>query len=322
MAGIKKGTRIGPYQIKDEMPGVKGGMSSVYRASDMDDQTEVALKISRMDFDDPRFNNALKQEVDILKDLRHPGIVRLIGLRLAGTKKEVFMARALELSGKPWYYTMEFLAGRSLRDFLKRNNNLPFPLTCAIATRLVDSLIYMHSHGVAHLDVKPENILFRYPSEKDHPIEPVLIDFGVAARTKSPRTAGGSLHTMAPEQLRHTRGELPPETSLDMTKMDIYSMGVVAYRMWTGDYPFGGVTAQSITNAVLNMTVRPPTTINPNLPKECDSLIARWLAKEPNARPTLDELKRYLYFWSDGTGAFSETVKTRQGKRWWMFWRK
>jgi len=70
------------------------------------------------------------------------------------------------------------------------------------------------------------------------------------------------------------------------------------------------------------MTVRLPTTINPNLPKECDSLIARWLAKEPNARPTLDELKRYLYFWSDGTGAFSETVKTRQDKRWWMFWRK
>ena len=66
----------------------------------------------------------------------------------------------------------------------------------------------MHTHGIAHLDVKPEKTLFRYAPEKGRPIEPVLIDFGVAARTKSPYTSGGSLHTMKPEQLRQTRGGL------------------------------------------------------------------------------------------------------------------
>lgn len=322
MANIRKGTKIGPFTIVEEMPGAKGGMSSVYHATGSEQQGDLALKISRMDISDPRFNNALKQEVDILKVLNHPGVVRVFPVQLAGAKQEVHMARALELRGQPWYYVMEFLRGGSLRELNTRLGILPFALACSISTRLVDSLCYLHAHGIAHLDVKPENILFRYGSVRGMSIEPVLIDFGVAARTKNPRTTGGSLHTMAPEQLRQTRGELPPESPIDVTKMDIYSLGVVTYRMWTGDYPFGGVTAQSITNAVLNMAVQPPSTVNPALPREADQLMLRWLAKDPAMRPSLDEIKHYVYFWSDGIHQFSDLPSKNGNKKWWQFWKR
>lgn len=322
MAGIKKGDQVGPYTIIGEMPGAKGGMSVVYHAVHSSGKDEVALKISRMDYDDPRFNNAIKQEVDIMKSLRHPGIVRIMPLDLAGAKQEVYMARALELSGRPWYYAMEYLCGQSLRDFISQYGSLPFALACTIATRLIDTLTYIHQHEIAHLDIKPENILFRYEVEAGRSIEPVLIDFGVAARVKAPRTVGGSLHTMAPEQLRQTRGELPPEEQVDVSKMDVYSLGVVTYRMWTGDYPFGGITAKSITNAVLNMAVQPPSTVNPSLPKEADMLMLRWLAKDPSMRPSLEELKRYLYYWSDGISHFKDIPVAKKAKTGWMFWKR
>lgn len=315
MADIKKGTHIGPYVIIEVLPGVRGGMAEVYRASDARMQSEVVLKISRNDYDDPRFGNALKNEVDILKALRHPGVVRVLSLPLASAKQEVFMARALELQGRPWFYAMEYLPGGSLKEFIDHLGALPFPLACGIATRMIDTLIFIHSRNIAHLDVKPENILFRYTPQRGTPIEPVLIDFGVAARSKECKPQGGSLHTMAPEHLRQMRGELPPETPLDVTKMDTYSLGVATYRMWTGDYPFGGITSRSLSSAVLNAAVKPPSQVNPKLSREADELMLRWLAKDPYLRPSLEELKHYLYYWSEGASYFVDLPDGKHGKK-------
>jgi eukaryotic-like serine/threonine-protein kinase len=321
MADIKKNTRVGPYQLIEQLPG-RGGMSSVFRAFHTENENEFALKISRNDAQDPKFNNALRQEIDIMKSLQHPGIVQVLPIELPGSKVDTYMARALEINGRPWFYIMEYLPGNSLIEVFDDYRELPFSVTCAIATRVVDSLKYLHSNGIAHLDIKPENILFRYELKTESPIEPVLIDFGVAARTKSPRTSGGSLHTMAPEQLRNVRGELPPETPLDMEKMDIYSLGVVTYRMWTGNYPFGGITANRITSAVLNTTPIPPSSHNPKITPQADALIQRWLSKDPQQRPTIDELKNYLYYWSDGISSFPEISKQKRKKKFWMFWKK
>ncbi len=320
MAEVKKGTRIGSYTIIEGLAGGKGGMATVFRAQDSQQKIEAALKISRNDYEHPKFGNALKLEVDILKPLRHPGVVRLIPLRLASAKQEVYIARALEISGHPWFYAMEFLHGKSLKVLLKRIDKLPFPVSCSIATRMVDTLKYLHSQGVIHLDIKPENILFRYNPEIDASIEPVLIDFGVAARSKSLHTVGGSLHTMAPEHIRHTRGEIPQEAPVDPEKMDIYSLGVVAYRKWTGTYPFGGISANKITSAILNNAVTPPKSLNHELHEQAEMLMMRWLAKDPDHRPTLDELKMYLYYWSEGLSAFPELPKSRSLK--WSFWKK
>jgi serine/threonine-protein kinase len=321
MAAISKGTKIASYVVMEALPGGKGGMSRVYRAVDTRNDMEVALKISRDDHGDPRFNSALKQEVDILKPLRHNGIVRVLPLAMEGSKGELYMARAVELPSNPWYYSMEFLAGGSLSDLIKRLGCIPFSVSCSIAGLLVEAIEYLHRQGVAHLDIKPENVLFRVAPHEGKLIDPVLIDFGVAARTKSPRASGGSLHTMAPEQLKMARGISPPELSLDMSKMDIYSLGVVTYRMWTGKYPYEGLSSDSITNAVLNAHLRPPTELNPSIPARASEFMLEWLNKDPARRPSHADLKRYLQVWSENITHFPHLTKSKERKKWWIFWK-
>jgi len=317
---INKNTRIGPYRVIEPLKSGKGGMAHVFRAQVEGGNEEVAIKISRQDYEDPRFNNALKQEVDILKNLHHPAIVHLKQIPMQQVKQEVYMARAVELPGKPWYYAMEYLAGDSLWILIKKMGNLPFPLSCAIADRVASALEYLHQNQVFHLDIKPENILFRALVQENNPIDPVVIDFGVAARVKTVRPTGGSLHTMAPEQLKQARGISPPEVALDMGKMDIYSLGVVTYRMWTGRYPFEGISANGITNAVLNQTVQPPSTFNSHIPHQADGFMFRWLDKDPAKRPTFEEIHRYLQYWAEGITGFPKLSRQFRQKAWWKFW--
>ena len=318
MADIKPGTRVGPYKILDALESGKGGMANVYRAVDDQNSSDVALKISREDRRDPRFNNALRMEVDILKQIRHPGLVRLIPSPLAGSRQEAFVIRALELPGNPWYYAMEYLDGGSLHQLISQLESVPFQAACVIASRLCDALIYLHQCNVIHLDLKPENVLFRNKPEEGNLIEPVIIDFGVAARSKGAHALGGSLHTMAPEHIRQMRGELPPEINLDLFKMDIYSLGVVVYRMWTGTYPFGGLSANSLTSAVLNNQVRPPSEINPLVPPQADRLVQAWLAKDPQYRPSLLDIRNYMNYWAGGLAVFPELPVP---KKKWKFWK-
>ena len=296
-------------------------MAMVYRAAADQSQGEVALKISRLDQSDPRFGNALKQEVDILKPLSHPGVVRVLPVQLSSTKRDVYLSRAVDVRNQPWYYVMEYLLGGSLKSLIDDIGIMPFTVSCTIAVRLIDALKYIHSRGIAHLDVKPANILFRYKHEPRALIDPVLIDFGIAARTKKVvRPRGGSLHVMAPEHLQETRGVIPPEIPMDMEKMDIYSLGVVTYRMWTTRYPFEGITESSITSAILRSDVRPPSEVNSQLPPQADAFMMRWLAKDPQVRPDLDELRRYMDFWSQGMLHFPEMTKNKPSKM--KFWKK
>lgn len=319
-ARLSKNTRIGPYIILESLKSGQGGMAQVFRARQDGDPVEVALKVSRQDYQDPRFNNALKQEVDILKNLRHPAIVQILPIPMESAKHEVYMARAVELPGKPWFYAMEYLAGGSLWLLIKKYGRLPFALACAIAERIAFALEYLHHNHVFHLDIKPDNILFRFIVEEHTPIDPVVIDFGVAARIKSLRPTGGSLHTMAPEQLKQARGILPPEMNLDMGKMDIYSLGVTTYRMWTGRYPFEGISANGVTNAVLNQIIQPPGRFAPHIPKQADELMLRWLDKNPSRRPDFAELHHYLHAWSEGLVNFPRLSHQGTAKAWWKFW--
>lgn len=321
MAKLEKGMQIGPYQVTDMMP-TKGGMATVVRGTHLENGQEVALKVSRMDASDPQFNNALKQEVDILKQMRHPGIVNLLKLPL-GSKQEPFMARAIELPGSPWFYAMEYLKGEALSDLVRNYGGVPFRLGCLIGANLADALHYMHQNSFAHLDIKPENILLRYPLSKEHPVDPVLIDFGIAANTKSPNAnGGGSLVTMAPERLRQTRKEIPPEVPLDLEKMDIYSLGVVVYRLWTGNYPFDGWSSRRTTNAIINQAVTPPKHHNAAIPETANQFMMHWLAKKPENRPFMTEVRQKMLIWADQAKDVPELNVFPKRRSWKLFKRQ
>jgi serine/threonine-protein kinase len=321
---LNKGDKIGPYTILE--PVKRGGMAQIYRAYQPDKRREVAVKVSLADGDSktPLYRNALRREVDILTKLNHPGIIRVLPIPLHSVKEQPYVARAYNLPGQPWYYVMEFLKGGSVGLTLKEIKRFQLSLASAIGEKLADTLLYTHSHGVAHMDIKPENILMRYPLVKNARIEPVLIDFGVAAQTKQVSATGGTLITMAPEYIRKMRGQLAPEQKVDLEKVDIYALGVVVYRMWTGQFPFNNLSERSLTSAILNDTIRSPRDIIPELPRKTETLMEQWLSKDPILRPSLDEIRRELHYLGAGIVSIPETIIPENDRKssGWQFWRK
>jgi serine/threonine protein kinase len=303
---LKKGSIIGPFEIVQ--PIKRGGMAEVYLAKSDRLEDLVALKISRRD-SNPVFRNALRLEAEILEKLDHPFILKILPLPL-GAKTDPFVARAIAVEWQPWYYAMEYLRGDSLGELLERQKVLPLDLASAICVFVVNALFYLHNRKIYHLDVKPENIIFRHPLEKGARIEPVLIDFGVASRSRLGDASGGSIMSMAPEYLERAQGSKPPEMVVDLTKVDVYSLGVTMYRMVTGHYPFGGKNERTLTNAILHTVPPPPCSLNSDLPGEIDRLISFWLAKDPNYRPNLQTLHVKLSEWAGGMTHMQDTITT------------
>ena len=283
---IPENTEVGPFRIQRAL--AKGGMAIVYQAVEPRSGREVAVKVSRFAETDRRYGNALRFEADLLEQLEHPNIVNIVPIPLPGAKIPPSSAKAVQLSGHPWYYSMEFLNGNSLTNYVAQGGILPADVVSATMYQVCRGLLYLHKQGYAHLDIKTDNILFRYPLEKGALIHAVLVDFGVAAQTSlGNEAAGGTLLIMAPERLA------PPEDDimqLDAGKMDVYSVGVTMYRVLTGQYPFAGMNQRALIRSILNSPVIAPRNIVPDLPVELNTLVLDALAKDPEDRISLQAL--------------------------------
>lgn len=282
-----------------------GGFATIYRARYADGDIPVAIKIGRV-HEDPGYAKSLREEARILSQMSHRSVVKLIKLSRPG-KPPIDCARALEIPGRPYFYVMEFLAGGDLRDFLKRVNRLTVPEAAAIALEIARGLRHVHRRRYAHNDLKPENIVFREPVERDRPFSPVLVDFGIATRVRLQLEAG-TLYIMAPEQLARANLNRPPElfSEVDPFKIDVWALGVLLYRMLGGKLPFEGRTERNLTDRIL--TSRPTSLANlTGVPRELDSFILDGcLAKDPNERLDILTVGRYLS--SHGDGATATTV--------------
>jgi len=298
------GTQIGRYVIVEAKPEGAGGMSRVYIGQFMlaeDTPYYVALKIARVA--NPRgqpddvdiYSEALTNEVEMLKRLRHPNIVRLYPITYDDRRRHMpYIARATNLPGQPWYCVMEYLAGGSLEDRIRQMGKLPLPEALEIAYQVALALDHIHSKGIAHLDVKPDNVLFRYPVEAKRPLEPVLIDFGIAAKAKKASLQAGTVAYMPPERLRLMRGEVAPEQVRDQSAVDIYGLGVLLYRMLTGHLPFEASDREHLITTILSRDPTSPRRWNRDIPAEVEGLILRTLEKDPARRPPLDEVMTYI----------------------------
>jgi len=320
MTTLKTGSVIGPYIVEDKIGG--GGMAVIYRAHLKHSRQLVALKVNNtLSRQNQAMSNALRQEVDILTRLNHHGVIRPYLIPLEGAKDQRYLARATQLPDQPWYYAMEYLPGKSLAEMLKSIKRLPLPIAALIGARIADSIEYIHSRGVVHLDIKPENLLLRYPLIKDSLVEPVLIDFGVAAQTKSMDAQGGTIFMMPPEYIRRMRGDLDPQISIDLKKVDVYSLGVVMYRMVTGTYPYNGLSERTLTSAILNGTLQLPSEVNPEVPNSVDDFFRQWLAKDPSMRPSIIDFKNQLTYLSAGLTRVPVDIAPANEKKSWQFWR-
>jgi len=290
--------RIGPFEI--EAPLHEGGMGILYLARDVQRGMRVVVKVSRHSEkirpeEREFYETALQGEVEILRDLHHPHIVRLYPIRaedgegLVGGTRVVYIRRAIELPGQPWYFAMEYLGGGSLENLLKERQRLPIEVAVEIGYQVAMALEYMHQRGIAHRDIKPQNILFRRPVREG--IEAVLVDFGLAQRQRARGLEAGTLLYMAPEQIEAEKGE---GARPDPRPADIYALGVVLYRMITGRLPFEGRNRDQLTSAIRKSVPTRPSIIRKDIPAPLDALIMEMLAKDPDKRPNAAWVARRL----------------------------
>ncbi len=245
-----------------------GGMGTVYKATDTQTKRIVAIKHLKPEAlaNDSGLLERFIREGDALRQLNHPNIVKAYG--------------AYEEKGNH-YLVMEYVAGGSLYDSLKKEVKLPIKRALNVALELADALVRAHHLGIIHRDIKPGNVLLAEDGT------PRLTDFGVAHIASKERVtdsglAVGTLDYLPPELLN---GEI-----LDV-RADLWAFGVLLYEMTMGNRPFSGNNiGQTIAN-ILNQPVPDIELLRPDLPHSLVDLIYRLLEKDRNARiPTARQL--------------------------------
>ncbi len=308
MESLRVGASVGPYVIETLFREGRGGFSQVVvarRRSYEGEHELVALKfaktsapaVSRDQAEQlvQAYELALKNEVEILRRLKHPGIVRIYPIPF-GNRNMPFVARAAGIEGQPWFFCMEYLAGGTVEALVEKNRLLPISLAVEIAQQVCLTLDYLHGQGYAHLDIKPHNIMLRAPLEEGVAPQAVLVDFGTAQkRGWSTDVEGGSIAYLPPERLREMQGTVAPELVLNNAAVDIYCLGVSLYRMLCECLPFSG-SRSHITTAILNDAPTRPSIHNPSLRShpDLDGLILQMMSKNPTERPSAKEVAEAL----------------------------
>jgi serine/threonine-protein kinase len=252
------GQRLGKYEIQAELG--RGGMGIVYRGYDAALRRPVAIKVLPPQLTyDAQFVQRFQQEAILAANLRHPNIVTIYDV---GQEGDVY------------YIVMEYLEGITLEALLARQGSMPFDQALHVLRQVADALDAAHSRGIIHRDVKPANIMIGPDGRA------TLMDFGLvrAAEGTSLTRSGiymGTPEYMAPEQ---ALGESVGPTS------DIYSLGVVLYKMLCGKVPFSRSTPLGVTYAHVNEPPPPLRTIRADVPPAVEAVVNKALAKKPAAR--------------------------------------
>jgi serine/threonine-protein kinase len=250
--------QLGPYRLGRKLG--QGGMGAVFEGADTETGEAAAIKVlsPRLAADDG-FRVRFEAEIESLKKLRHPNIVRLFGYgEQAGTL----------------FYAMELVPGTSLEDELRRGRRFTWREVTQIAIRLCRALKHAHDHGVIHRDLKPANLLLT----TDGDIK--LSDFGIARLFGNTRLTsdGGALGTaeyMAPEQA-------DGRTVTD--RCDQYSLGGVMYTLLAGRPPFRSDTLVEMLQLQRYAEPEPIQRFAPETPDELARIIHQLLEKDPQKR--------------------------------------
>ena len=248
----------------------RGGMGAVYRARDVRLDRDIAIKVVRAELlNDAEARARFRREAQIVGRLQHPGIVSVFDY---GT-----------FADGAAFLVMEYVRGEDLRRLLRRDGAMRASRALPLLGGICAAVHAAHRDGVLHRDLKPENILL---VDGDHPVK--VLDFGVAkvvSERASDVTALGTLTGagvivgtpayMAPEQLR--------SQPLD-ARTDVFSLGVIAYEMLTGELPFGRASLWDIGLRQAE-GMKPMQTPHEAIPPHVEHAVSRALKVEPSQRP-------------------------------------
>ena len=292
------GQSIGPFQIEKELG--SGAMGTVYRATYTKTGRAVAIKVIAAGLgDNERVQQRFEREADILKQLKHPNIVRLLA------------------SGKYHrspFYAMEYIDGEPLDQILQRRGKLSWQEVVELGKQVCAALQHAHEAGIIHRDLKPSNLMF----DRNKVLK--LTDFGIAKDTDvtgltSANSTVGTAAYMSPEQCRGERNLTP--------KSDLYSLGVLFYELLTGRKPFLAESAMDMFIQHVQGDFDRPAEHVMDIPVWLDTLVCQLMEKKPDNRPlnahtvaqALDDVKTKVEaLKSAGEDAVARLARTPSGK--------
>ncbi|MBQ2715783.1 MAG: PASTA domain-containing protein [Clostridia bacterium] len=238
-----------------------GGMSVVFKATDLRDGSAVAIKMLRDDVaDDKESLNIFMNESKVVSMLSHPNIVSI---------------RAVSFKTEKKYLVMEYIDGISLRTYMDKRGALDFDEFISFSEQILAALEHAHSRGVVHRDIKPQNILVL----KDGFIK--VTDFGIAKVPEKSKgktisdNAIGTVYYISPEQAAGKSTD---------SRSDLYSCGVLMYEMATGRLPFDDERPISILMMQIHDKPLPPRKISKQIPRGLERLILTMMEKDPRRR--------------------------------------
>ncbi|MBN1657744.1 MAG: serine/threonine protein kinase [Anaerolineae bacterium] len=252
------GKQFGPYQVTSLLG--EGGMAVVYKGYQQSLNRHVAIKVLRQELAaNQDFIERFRREALAVADLSHPNILHVYD---AGSRDGVH------------FIVMAYVDGGSLKDLIMQGPVEP-DLAVSIVAQVAEALDHAHQRGLVHRDVKPSNILMSRDGR------PLLTDFGIAKavhETTGLTRTGTSIGTpeyMAPEQIQGQKVD---------GRTDIYALGIVLYEMLVGWVPFSSTTPVATLYKQVNDPPPPLRQANVSVPDWLDKVVAKALAKTPNAR--------------------------------------
>ena len=253
----------GRYKVDSRI--ARGGMATVYLATDRRLDREVALKVMHPHLADGAsgadFVSRFRREARAAARLTHPGLVAVYDQGV---------------DGETSYLTMEYIDGTNLRRKMEDEGPLTVRAALSIVDHVLDALAAAHRQSLVHRDIKPENILLAADGRVK------VADFGLARAVTevTSTTTGTIMGTVA-----YLGPELIAKGDCD-TRTDIYAVGIMAYEMLTGAQPFIGATPIQVAFMHVNNDIPAPSGVASWLPVEIDELVCAFAAREPDDRPT------------------------------------
>lgn len=245
------------YRVRSRL--ARGGMSTVYLATDQRLDRDVALKVLHPHLSsDENFLGRLGREAKAAARLSHPHVVGVLDQGNDGSLA---------------YLVMEYIPGHTLRDVIRERAPLTPRLALALIDPLIEGLAAAHAAGLVHRDVKPENVLIA----DDGRIK--VGDFGLARAVTTSTSTGTLIGTVA---------YIAPELVLGQpsdARSDIYSAGIVLYELLTGHQPFEGEVPVQVAYQHVHASVPAPSERVPGLAADLDELVQWCTATDPEARP-------------------------------------
>ncbi len=250
----------GRYLVGERI--ARGGMASVFKATDQRLGREVAVKVMHHGLgDEPTFTQRFEREAQSAAQLNHRHVVSVFD---QGTDGEIT------------YLVMEYVPGRTLRDLMRDESPMKPARALELLGQVLVALSAAHAAHLIHRDIKPENVLITPDGEVK------VADFGLARAVSAATTATGGT-------LIGTVSYLAPEIVVNEgadARSDVYACGAMLYEMLTGEKPHTGESPIQVAYKHVHEDIGPPSKVRPGLPPYLDALVARATCRDRDQRST------------------------------------